>query len=147
MLIHEHEFINTNLNSPSSTGTLIENHQIILSTILHQSIAILGRFEEGQGKLLENDTNVEVNQAGAWNIDTNALDGQPEKELLGRNTGEIRNPTVIEPARDVALVSDRGLELGVAGRRVEHVELEETGGGVQRESGDALGEKPHRQTV
>lgn len=139
---------NTNLNSTSWSAIVEQyDHIIVVSSIPLQSIALLGRLEEGQRELLGDDANVEVNQAGAGNVDPNRLDRKPEKELLGSNTGEIGNHGVSEPARDVALVSNGSLELGIAGGSIEQVKLEEAGDGVDGEFGNALGEKAHGEAV
>lgn len=138
----------TNLNSTSFSAIVEQYHHIIVvSSIPLQSIALLGRLEEGQRELLGDDTNVEVNQAGARNVYANGLDGQPEKELLGSNTGEIGKHGVVEPAGNVALVSNGSLELGVARGGIEQVKLEEAGDGVDGEIGNALGKEAHGKAV
>ncbi|KAL0322282.1 UNVERIFIED_CONTAM: hypothetical protein Scaly_2524600 [Sesamum calycinum] len=86
------------------------------------------------------------NQAGG-NVDTNTLDGKPEKELLGGHPRQISDLGERDGAGDVALVSDMGLELGLAGGRIDQMEVEATSVGVDGEGGDALGEKANRESV
>lgn len=50
----------------------------------------IGRgFEEGERELLVDNADIEVNKTGAGDVDADAFDGEPEEELLSRNTGQI----------------------------------------------------------
>lgn len=138
------------LNNRPTIAIIERNHIIIIiisSFIPLDSITLLGRLEEGQGKLLKNDTDIKINQPGAGNIDTNTLDGKPEKELLSGHARQISNLGKRDGAGDVALISDMGLELGLAGGRIDQMEVEAAGGGVDGEGGDALGKKANRESV
>ena len=108
-------------------------------------LGTVGRgLEKGEGEMLEDDADVEVDEAGAGDIDPDSLDGEPQEELLGGDAGEGADLAVTERAGDVAVVMQLALELGVAGLiqvRLEPSLL------VDLEIRHPLGQQPHGETV
>lgn len=51
-------------------------------------------LEEGERKPLEDDADVEVDNPGAGQVDVDALDGEPEEELLSGDPGDGGDPAV-----------------------------------------------------
>lgn len=105
----------------------------------------LGRsLEEGQRELLVDDADVEVDEAGAGDVDADLVDGEPEEELLGGDAGEGGDLAVADGAGDGGVVADLRLELGGAG--AVEVELE-LAGIVDGEVLDALREEADGESV
>ena len=90
-------------------------------------------------------TNIEVNDAGAGDVDANAFDGEPEEEILGGDAGYVADMAEGERAGDGGFVVEVGLEFRVAG--AVEVGLESACGWVDGEIGDALWEEAWWETV
>lgn len=106
----------------------------------------IGRgLEEGEGELLVGDADVEVDDAGAGDVDADALDREPQEELLGGHPGQLADLAEPEGAGDVEVVVDLVLEPRVAGLRQADPEL--PGGRVDGVVGDALGEEADGEAV
>lgn len=101
-------------------------------------------FEEGQGEALGGGADVEVDEAGAGDVDADTHDLEPEEEILGLEAGEGVDHAVAEVAGDVALVMQLVLELGVAGLVKAHPEEPVL---AHRELPHALREQAHGQPV
>lgn len=107
--------------------------------------AIRRRLKEGQRELLVDDADVEMNHTRGGQIETDALDRKPKKELLRRNPGQFSDLAVAEYAGDVEIIVNFVLELGIA--RLVEEDLEPAGGGVDGEIGDVLGEEAYGEAV
>lgn len=105
----------------------------------------LGRsLEEGQRELLVDDADVEVDEAGAGDVDADLVDGEPEEELLGGDAGEGGDLAVADGTGYGGVVADLRLELRSAGA----VELDlELAGFVDGEVLDALGQETDGEAV
>lgn len=84
--------------------------------------AIRGGLKEGKRELLVNNADVEMNYTRRGQIDTNSLNRKPKKELLGGNSSQFSDLSVGEPARDVEIIVNLILELGIAGLIEEDME-------------------------
>lgn len=108
--------------------------------VVGRNSGAIGRgIEEGEGELLVGDADVEVDDTGAGDVDADALDGEPEEELLGGDAGEPADLAELEGAGDIEVVVELVLEPGDAGLRQADPKL--AGGGVDGVVGDALGEE------
>lgn len=76
--------------------------------------AVTGSLKEGEGELLEDDTNVKIYESGAWDINANSFDWEPEEEILGRDAGKSTNLSIAENPRNVPIIMHFVLELGYA---------------------------------
>ena len=103
-----------------------------------------GRFEERQREALVGGADVEADEAGGGDVDADAHDLEPEEEILGLEAREGVDHAAADVARDVALVMQLVLELGVAGLVEMDPEAAVMG---QAEVLDALGEEAHGQPV
>ena len=122
----------------------ISNHSSSLIQTGNSRPAIRGRIEEGKRKLFSDDTDIEIDEARAGNIDSDFFDRKPEKQLLSRHAGEGSDLAVADSAVDGGVVLDFGFELSGAGRGEEEVELT---GGVDGEGGDGGREETDREAV
>lgn len=102
--------------------------------------AFWGRFEEREREALVDGADVEVDEAGGGDIDADAHDLEPEEEIQGLEAREGVDHATAEVARDVALVMQLVLELGVAGLVEVDPEAAVMG---EAEVPDALGEEAH----
>ena len=102
--------------------------------------AFRGRFEEREREALEGGADVEVDEAGGGDVDSDAHDLEPEEEILGLEAREGVDHAAAEVTGDVALVMQLVLELGVAGLVEVDPEAAVMG---QAEVLDALGEEAH----
>ena len=94
--------------------------------------------------MLGNSANVEVNQAGTGDVDADADDGEPEEQILCLHAGEGVDLAATERTRDVLVVMQLALELGVAGLVEVHPEAPI---GAHFEVLHALREEAHGQGV
>lgn len=106
--------------------------------------AIRRRLEQRQRELLGDHPDVEVDEAGAGDVDPDPLDGEPQEQLLRGDPGEGADLAVAQRPGDVPVVVQLALELGVAGPIQVHLELPV---GVDPEARHPLGEQPHREAV
>jgi len=88
---------------------------VFLVVVVVTFSAVGGSLEEGEGKLLVNNTNIEVDESRIGNIDTDALDGEPEEELLLLHTSNASQLPVAKIPSYHSLEVDLILELGIAG--------------------------------
>lgn len=67
-------------------------------------------FEERLRELLENNTDVEINNTGARNIDANPLNREPQEEILGGNPRQGADLAITQSAGNISLVMQLILE-------------------------------------
>lgn len=117
---------------------------ILQSIISMDSLTVGGSLEERKRELLEDDTNIKINEAGAGDVDSNPLHGKPQEQLLSGNTGELADLAVGKKAGNVAIIVQLALELGNAG--LIEMDLEST---IVKEGEvrDALGEEAHGEAM
>ncbi len=142
MLVHKlPRFILNNVN----VGWILEAYEIRRGGILGGDSAITRSFKQGERESLEDNTNIEVNEAGAGNINGDSFDGEPKEEILSSYSGKIGNLAVAEDTGEVPIVTDLALELGIA--RLLHVDLESAGGLVDCEVSDSFWEEADWEAV
>lgn len=106
--------------------------------------AVPRRLERGERKLLGDDADIEVNQAGAGDVDADFDNGEPEEQILGGDAGELVDLAVLQGAGDVHVVVQFVLELGVAGAIQMHLELSRI---IEGEVLNPFRQQPHREAV
>lgn len=84
---------------------------------------IPGSFKGREWELLGDDAHIEVNQAGAGDIDPDFNHRKPQKQILGGDTGEAVDLAVAETAGDIDVVVQFVLELGITGSIQVNLEL------------------------
>lgn len=103
------------------------------------------RVEDGEREVLEDDADVEVDDAGGGDVDVDAADGEPHEEVLGVDAGDARDPALADHPGDRDVVAQA--DLGARRARCLQHRLEPPAAGVVLERRDPGGEQPPRELV